>query len=147
MFCQPVWIPSNIYSHHLTWPFEVFELWLKPPIKPSSPTALASHRTTVRKGWKLYSCTKERQGFTWWLSGKESACQCRRYGFHPSSNKIPHGEQQLSLWATTTETRLQSLGASTTEAPHLSACAPQQEKPWQWEAKHSNSRAALTPGN
>ena len=23
------------------------------------------------------------QGFPWWLSGKESACQCRRHGFNP----------------------------------------------------------------
>ena len=25
----------------------------------------------------------------WWLSGKESACQCRRHGFNPWVNKIP----------------------------------------------------------
>ena len=28
-------------------------------------------------------------GLPWWLSGKESACQCRRRGFHPSGRKIP----------------------------------------------------------
>ena len=26
----------------------------------------------------------------WWLSGKESACQCRRHKFNPWSRKIPH---------------------------------------------------------
>ena len=26
----------------------------------------------------------------WWLSDKESACQCRRHGFAPWSGKIPH---------------------------------------------------------
>ena len=28
-------------------------------------------------------------GLPWWLSGKESACQCRRHGFNPWSRKIP----------------------------------------------------------
>ena len=31
--------------------------------------------------------------FPWWLSGKESACQCRGHGFDPWSRKIPH-----ALW-------------------------------------------------
>ena len=39
----------------------------------------------------------------WWLSGKESACQCKRHGFDPWSGKIPHAAKQLSpcaqLWA------------------------------------------------
>ena len=42
-------------------------------------------------------------GLPWWLSGKESACQCRRHGFDPWSGKILHAREQLSLWATTTE--------------------------------------------
>ena len=29
------------------------------------------------------------RGFPWWLSGKESACQCRRCGFDPCIRKIP----------------------------------------------------------
>ena len=29
-------------------------------------------------------------GFPWWLSGKESACWCRRHGFDPCSRKIEH---------------------------------------------------------
>ena len=28
-------------------------------------------------------------GLPWWLSGKESACQCRRCGFNPWVRKIP----------------------------------------------------------
>src|SRR5574340_1093436 len=28
-------------------------------------------------------------GLPWWLSGKESACQCRRHRFDPCSGKIP----------------------------------------------------------
>ena len=33
----------------------------------------------------------------WWLSGKESACQCRRHRFDPRSRKIPNAAEQLSL--------------------------------------------------
>ena len=29
-----------------------------------------------------------KRGLTWWFSGKESACQCRRHGFDPSVGKI-----------------------------------------------------------
>ena len=29
------------------------------------------------------------RGPPWWLSGKESICQCRRYRFHPWVGKIP----------------------------------------------------------
>ena len=40
-----------------------------------------------------------------YLSGKESACQFRRCGFHPWSGKIPHAVEQLSPYTTTTEPR------------------------------------------
>ena len=56
-------------------------------------------------------------GLPWWLSGKKSACQCRRHGFDPWSRKIPHAAGQLGPCATTTETHTPK------------ACAPQQEKP------------------
>ena len=42
-------------------------------------------------------------GLPWWRSGWESACQCRGHGFEPWSGKIPHAEEQLGPWATTTE--------------------------------------------
>ena len=29
------------------------------------------------------------RGFPWWLSGKEPACQCWRWGLHPWVGKIP----------------------------------------------------------
>ena len=35
-------------------------------------------------------------GLPRWLSGKESACQCRRHGFHPWVGKIPWGRKQQS---------------------------------------------------
>ena len=40
-------------------------------------------------------------GLPWWLSGKESACQCKRHRFDPWSGKIPHAMDQLSPCATT----------------------------------------------
>ena len=30
----------------------------------------------------------------WWLSGKESSCQCRRHGFDPQVGKIPYRRKQ-----------------------------------------------------
>ena len=75
----------------------------------------------------------------WWLSGKESACQCRRPGFDTWSGEIPHAAQQPSLCATVTEPVLWSPGATTTEPTRCKyrspgACAPQREKPLQREA-------------
>ena len=64
-------------------------------------------------------------GLPWWLSGKESACQCKGYEFDPWSGKIPHATEQLSQYATTTEPVLYSLRAETVEAPRT--CALQRE--------------------
>ena len=36
---------------------------------------------------------KAQGGLPWWLSGKESACQCRRCGFNPWVGKIPWRRQ------------------------------------------------------
>ena len=53
----------------------------------------------------------------WQLSGKESACHCRRHRFNPRSGKIPHAAELLSSWATTIESVHYSPG---TTAPELS---------------------------
>ena len=47
--------------------------------------------------------TKLQAHLPWRLSGKESACQCRKHGFNPWSGKIAHAAEQLSPSATTTE--------------------------------------------
>ena len=39
--------------------------------------------------------SKFRGVLPWWFSGKESACQCRRYGLNPWSRKIPHAMEHL----------------------------------------------------
>ena len=59
-----------------------------------------------------------------WLSGKESAHQCRRHRFDPWSGKIPHAVEQLNH--NYSAPMQQVLKPST-----LKACAPQQEKPMQ----------------
>ena len=49
---------------------------------------------------------KSLKGLPWWLSDKESACQCRKHGFNPCSWKIPHAMEQLSLCTTNIEPML-----------------------------------------
>ena len=61
--------------------------------------------------------------FLGWLSSEESVDQCRRHKFYPRSGNIPHASEQLILCFTPTE-----------PTSHR-ACAPQQEKPSQWEAR------------
>ena len=61
---------------------------------------------------------------SWWLSGKESACQSRRCGFDPWSRKISHALEQLSLCSRAQEPQL-------LKATCPRACAVQQEKPQQ----------------
>ena len=60
--------------------------------------------------------TRTYGGLPWWLSGKESACQCSRHEFDPWSRKIPHAVGQLTPCATATEPVLWSSGAATTES-------------------------------
>ena len=46
---------------------------------------------------------KKTHGLPWWLNGKASNCQCKRYGLDPWSGKIPHASEQVSPRAETTE--------------------------------------------
>jgi len=58
-----------------------------------------------------------KMGLPWWLSGKESACQCRRCGFDPCSGKIPHALEQLSPRTTTAEPVLHNKRSRCDEKP------------------------------
>ena len=51
----------------------------------------------------LYGKYIDSTGLPWWLSGKESTCQCWRHGFDPWSGKTPHAAEQLSPHASATE--------------------------------------------
>ena len=48
-----------------------------------------------------WEAQKQTQRLSWWLSGKESACQYRRCGFDPWSRKIPPAVEQLRPCTTT----------------------------------------------
>ena len=82
-----------------------------------------SHSTS----WDNRSLSKsEKQGLPRWLSGKESACQCRRPGFDPCrgrTNPLHHKFWSCAL-EPVQEPRL-----------HPKASALQQEKPRQWESR------------
>ena len=54
-------------------------------------------------------------GLPWWLSGKDSACRCRRHWFDPWVGKIPHAAEQLSSCTTAIGPALSSPGAATVE--------------------------------
>ena len=43
-----------------------------------------------------FKSIKYSQGLPWWLSGGESACQCRGHRFGPWSGNIPHAMEQLN---------------------------------------------------
>ena len=46
--------------------------------------------------WSGSMVKRQGRGLPWWLSDKESACQCRRHRFPPWSGKIAHAVEQLS---------------------------------------------------
>ena len=56
-------------------------------IHPSSSSAFYG---VGQKVCLAFSVRCYAEGLPWWLSGKESACQCRRHLFNPWSGKIPH---------------------------------------------------------
>ena len=71
---------------------------------------------------------KKGRGFPDGSVKKNSPVNAGDMGSIPHPNKIPHAEKQLSPWATTTEARLKSLGATATEAPTAkSLCSPTRE--------------------
>ena len=80
---------------------------------------------------------KLKSGLPWWLSGKESACQCRIHRFPPWFRKVQHAEEQLSLCTTTIEPVLWSLGAATARAN-----APHEEKHCNKKPVHCHQRKA-----
>ena len=69
------------------------------------------------------------EGFPWWLTGRGSACQCRRHRFSPWSGKIPRATEQRSRCATRArEQTLLSPCAATAEARTLkSRCSMSRE--------------------
>ena len=74
--------------------------WLSVPGRGICRCCLKSlflERKSLWRGWQIedgwleeieYNKILTMRGFPWWLSGKESTCQCRRHGFDPWSGKI-----------------------------------------------------------
>ena len=71
-----------------------------------------------RESKMLHGQKNKKQRLPWWLSGEESAYQCRRRGLSPWSGKIPLAAEQRSHGP-----RLPSLCSSTRE-PQLPALPP-----------------------
>ena len=65
---------------------------------------------------ELYLKIKNKFGLPWWLSGNESAHQCRKHGFNIWVRRIPHASEQLTQRATTTPPVLWRPGTTATEA-------------------------------
>ena len=72
-------------------------------------------KSTENKCWR---------GLPWWLSGKESACECRTHGFNPWSKKIPHASEPLNLCPRTIESELESPGAANTDPTRRNYWSP-----------------------
>ena len=50
---------------------------------------------------QMLTCKARFSGLPWWLSGQESACQCRRHRFDPWSRELPYAAEPLSPCAYT----------------------------------------------
>ena len=50
----------------------------------------------LKKRHIKFNSARQTEGLFWWLSGKESTCQCRRCGFDPWVGKIPEGNDTHS---------------------------------------------------
>ena len=69
----------------------------------STFTSVAMFLSSVAAEKSDSSLKQTNEWLPWWLSGKESTCQCRRHGFNPWSGKIPYAMEQLSWCITTIE--------------------------------------------
>ena len=119
--------PVMLYYENLAVSIDPFNLHWEPQKKKSSWYMLAIWEdihaidcfflfTKCMLYWRI-------SRLPWWLSGKESTCQCWRHGFDPWSRRIPPAMGQLSLCATTTEPMLYSpcsatRGAAAMRSPH-----------------------------
>ena len=91
----------------------------------NSMESMGSQR--VGHDWATFTFTKKlTMGLPWWLSGKESICQCRRHGFNPWSRNILLASGQWSLCSRARELQLLKPTCSRVHAP-------QEEKPLHWE--------------
>ena len=95
---HPDSIPGGGHLAGLCPPLSVQTAWLLAP-GPVPQSPLYFGRTSRCQAWVLLKTSPLSRFLTalcrtclpWWLSGKESACQCRRPWFDPWVRKIPWG--------------------------------------------------------
>ena len=93
-FSEKVQLPDEMTQEYTNWKQPDFS-WQVALCSRAKPRKQRTQKMFVKKKWYL--------GLPWWLSGKESAHQCRRHGFNPLFRKIPHVVGQLSPCTTTVE--------------------------------------------
>ena len=138
--------PGVINPQHLaSCPLVSSELWTSSTLQ-NSTRYWCPHN--LSPPWLKKKKKKRWTGLPWWLSGKESTCQCRRHRFNPWSRKIPRTMEHLRPCAPQLLGLCSRAGSPNYWAHVLQlltsacpkACAPQQEKPLQW-VTHCNQRA------
>ena len=112
----------KLRAHPNTWLLLKFFL-LKFSQKIQSHTAEIKFLRMIQVLGLTMCCLKLKFGLPSWLSGKDSTCQCRRYGFHPWSRKYPFALNHLSLCTTTINPVLQSACSVTRDATSMKAHA------------------------
>ena len=68
-----------------------------------NPNELFSQPNKIVSNFITFLISNKLVVLPWWLSGEESACQCRRHGFDPWSSEISHATGQLRPCTATSE--------------------------------------------
>ena len=74
--------------------YSVFPIWISASSGWECLGCSHSFTPSTHHGAWYISSTKKVIGLSWWFSGKESACQCRRCGFDLWVGKIPWRRKQ-----------------------------------------------------
>ena len=85
---------------------------------------ILTHGTARTENQEIFPGSKTLFRLPCWLRGKDSACQCRRHGFHPWPGKISCVTEHLGPHSTTLEARVPWGPCSATEAPEMSRPSP-----------------------
>ena len=80
----------GVVTHRFSWPMSCGILALQPRVEPTFSALENRLLITGPQGSPLNTrALTPCMGLSWWLSGKELACQCRRHQFDPWVRKIP----------------------------------------------------------
>ena len=139
-WCGYLWVPKILFHYRKGYQFLIFlqktfttfrirgkAILTKKSILKKKKICLNLH-WVISKDSCTQACTHEILKLIWWLpwwvSGRESACQCRRYGFYPWVRKMPWGRKwQLTLVFLSGEFHGQR---------SLEGYSPWSQKSWTW---------------